>query len=195
LGIIDAFRSKIGEANEVLASAKKSWQDDSLARREQELTEHERRLVQRKAEFDEVLGQLKALESNRFRRIFRYCLIAVCAAIPSYVLGVVTAQSADHNRSSDISSHLPQEKRESTAALSSPADAGEQQQRDGDQSSSITTSSGFTLPPGPIALCARRGVAYFIEIGSYPTLSSAPDAGRPAEDVAIERCSRTTTAF
>ena len=43
--------------------------------------------------------------------------------------------------------------------------------------------------------CVERGVAYFKEIGSYPTLSSAPNKGRAAEDVARERCNRTTTAF
>jgi hypothetical protein len=46
-----------------------------------------------------------------------------------------------------------------------------------------------------VEACAARGVAYFKEIGSYPTLSAAPNAGRSAEDVAIERCNRTTTAF
>jgi hypothetical protein len=46
-----------------------------------------------------------------------------------------------------------------------------------------------------VRTCVARGVAYFQEIGSYPTLSSAPNAGRLAEDVAAERCSRTTTAF
>jgi len=46
-----------------------------------------------------------------------------------------------------------------------------------------------------VAACVRRGVAYFKEIGSYPTLSSAPNRGRNADDVAIERCNRTTTAF
>lgn len=43
--------------------------------------------------------------------------------------------------------------------------------------------------------CITRGVAYFKEVGSYPTLSSAPNKGRKAEDVARERCNRTTTAF
>lgn len=46
-----------------------------------------------------------------------------------------------------------------------------------------------------IDACARRGVEYFKEIGSYPTLQSPPNTGRSAEDVAIERCNRTTTAF
>lgn len=43
--------------------------------------------------------------------------------------------------------------------------------------------------------CVIRGTAYFKEIGSYPTLSAAPNQGRLAEDVAKERCNRTTTAF
>lgn len=55
--------------------------------------------------------------------------------------------------------------------------------------------SGSSSAADPIASCVARGVAYFKEIGSYPTLSSAPNAGRSAEDVAVERCNRTTTAF
>jgi hypothetical protein len=43
----------------------------------------------------------------------------------------------------------------------------------------------------PIIACYRRGVAYFKEIGSYPTLSD----GRAAKLVASERCNRSTTAF
>lgn len=46
-----------------------------------------------------------------------------------------------------------------------------------------------------IAACTDRGIAYFKEIGSYSTLSSDPDRGRIPEDVAAERCGRTTTAF
>tara|TARA_R110001599_G_C12251310_1_gene659660 strand:+ start:418 stop:765 length:348 start_codon:yes stop_codon:yes gene_type:complete len=57
------------------------------------------------------------------------------------------------------------------------------------------------LPPysmaddAAIEACVKRGIEYFKEIGSYPTLSSAPNKGRKAEDVARERCERTTTAF
>lgn len=60
------------------------------------------------------------------------------------------------------------------------------------------TEANLTASDGPddqVAACARRGVAYYKEIGSYPTLSSAPNKGRSAEDVALERCRRTTTAF
>lgn len=43
--------------------------------------------------------------------------------------------------------------------------------------------------------CIEKGVAYFKEIGSYPYLSSYPNAGRAAEDVAAERCERSPIAF
>jgi len=39
--------------------------------------------------------------------------------------------------------------------------------------------------------CVANGIAWFEEIGSYPTLGD----GRDAEQVAIERCDRTTQAF
>jgi hypothetical protein len=43
----------------------------------------------------------------------------------------------------------------------------------------------------PSARCVARGIAYFKEIGSFPHLSD----GRDSATVAIERCSRTSTAF
>lgn len=43
--------------------------------------------------------------------------------------------------------------------------------------------------------CVTRGVEYFKEVGSYPTLHTYPNKGRMAEVVARERCKRTTTAF
>jgi hypothetical protein len=46
-----------------------------------------------------------------------------------------------------------------------------------------------------VSACVARGVSYFKEVGSYPTLKSAPNSGRRAEDIALERCNRTTTAF
>jgi hypothetical protein len=45
------------------------------------------------------------------------------------------------------------------------------------------------------AACVDRGVAYFKEIGSYPTLSSEPNRGRQASIVAGEHCSRTLDAY
>ncbi len=52
-----------------------------------------------------------------------------------------------------------------------------------------------TTESDPIAECGKRGVAYFKEIGSYPTLKAAPNKGRSAVEVVAERCGRTTTAF
>jgi hypothetical protein len=57
--------------------------------------------------------------------------------------------------------------------------------------STVTGASGGS----DVSACVDRGVKYFKGIGSYPTLSSPPNAGRSAEDVATERCNRTTTAF
>lgn len=43
--------------------------------------------------------------------------------------------------------------------------------------------------------CVENGIAYYKEVGSYPTLTSAGFAGRRAEDVAAEKCSRSQLAF
>ncbi|MGE0160771.1 MAG: hypothetical protein AB7T31_15310 [Gemmatimonadales bacterium] len=43
--------------------------------------------------------------------------------------------------------------------------------------------------------CVERGIAYFKEIGSYPTLTSSAYEGRNADEEARARCERTTTAF
>ena len=40
--------------------------------------------------------------------------------------------------------------------------------------------------------CISRGIAYFKEVGAYPILTTT---GENAEQVAKERCNRTTTAF
>ena len=44
--------------------------------------------------------------------------------------------------------------------------------------------------------CVSNGVKYFKEIGSYPSLKSAPNKGKNAITVARERCKRAPkTAF
>lgn len=40
-------------------------------------------------------------------------------------------------------------------------------------------------------LCIEKGIRYYQDIGSYPTLSN----GQKAEEAAREKCSRTTGAF
>ena len=50
-------------------------------------------------------------------------------------------------------------------------------------------------PASPMARCVARGIQYFKEIGSYPTLATPPNAGRKAEVVARERCERSVHAF
>ena len=60
---------------------------------------------------------------------------------------------------------------------------------------SLVHASSFAADAPDVEACVKRGVKYFKEIGSYPKLMSAPNKGRKAEDVARERCKRTTTAF
>jgi hypothetical protein len=43
--------------------------------------------------------------------------------------------------------------------------------------------------------CTENGIAYFKDIGSYPTLTSSIYAGRSADLEAETRCKRTLTAF
>ena len=43
--------------------------------------------------------------------------------------------------------------------------------------------------------CVERGVSYYKEIGSYPTLTAAPNTGRDADTVVLERCRRSFRAF
>jgi hypothetical protein len=57
------------------------------------------------------------------------------------------------------------------------------------------SACGNSGPDPAVEACVARGIAYFKEIGSYPTLKSAPNTGRSADDVARERCNRTPTAF
>jgi hypothetical protein len=45
------------------------------------------------------------------------------------------------------------------------------------------------------AECVQRGIAYFREIGSWPTLMAPPNRGRSAAEVVAERCNRSLMAF
>ncbi|MCL6729185.1 zinc ribbon domain-containing protein [Sphingomonas hankyongi] len=60
-----------------------------------------------------------------------------------------------------------------------------------EEATRVVTTTVSSNPSISSEECERRGVDYYKEIGAYPTLSD----GRVAEDVAIERCGRTTTAF
>ena len=66
----------------------------------------------------------------------------------------------------------------------------------GDNNSGASTVAGSgNHSTSALEACTERGVAYFKEIGSYPTLSSPPNTGRSANDVARERCTKAVTAF
>ena len=55
--------------------------------------------------------------------------------------------------------------------------------------------NGDTRRKTTVDTCVENGIAYYKEIGSYPTLTSADFSGRRAEDVAAEKCSRSQLAF
>ena len=59
----------------------------------------------------------------------------------------------------------------------------------------VACGSDKSVAISPVAACAERGIAYFRTIRSYPTLHSAPNIGRSAETVALERCKRDLAAF
>ena len=80
-------------------------------------------------------------------------------------------------------------------APESPNDAESSVSRPNSSEPSLSSSDERTGSSDPVTACVERGINYFKEIGSYPTLSSPPNSGRPAEEVALERCQRTTTAF
>jgi hypothetical protein len=71
---------------------------------------------------------------------------------------------------------------------------GTSSQKPVDKNQSTYESSQLSCKGNPVDACVCRCVAYFKDIGSYPTLSTPPNAGRRAEDVGRERCTRTTTA-
>ena len=48
---------------------------------------------------------------------------------------------------------------------------------------------------GPYQDCVARGIAWFRQMGSYPYLQGYPNRGRPAVDVAAERCRRGNNSF
>ena len=47
----------------------------------------------------------------------------------------------------------------------------------------------------PVSSCVKRGITYLDSIGSYPKLKEPPNTGRAAEEVALERCLKSLTAF
>ncbi len=60
------------------------------------------------------------------------------------------------------------------------------------EESSSSGEPSYTASSADIEACISRGIAYFKEVGAYPTLTTT---GENAETVAKERCNRTTTAF
>ena len=58
-----------------------------------------------------------------------------------------------------------------------------------------STNDKTEMAGDPVLECVQRGIAYFKQIGSYPVLHAEPNVGKAAEEVALDRYRRTTTAF
>jgi len=173
MSLFDGIRTKMGEANEALAEAKKSWHDATLTQRETEVTEREERLVEQRRALELELQNLK---SGRLKRGIRNGLVTISSALAAFFLGTAVGnQPASHNNTSQ---HFTAD----TAGKSA-------------SSQSVSDSTAPRSAPETVAACTAKGVAYFKEVGSYPVLHSPPDRGRAAEDVAFERCNRSLLAF
>jgi hypothetical protein len=55
----------------------------------------------------------------------------------------------------------------------------------------MTSACKSSSSKGDVDACIQRGIQYYKDIGSYPTLSN----GENADKKVSERCNRTATAF
>tara|TARA_Y100000296_G_C5168460_1_gene255998 strand:- start:621 stop:1178 length:558 start_codon:yes stop_codon:yes gene_type:complete len=175
---------KLESANARAAEARKAWRDEKLSAREAKANERERENFAREEEVRSQFVEIKRLESRRGRRkfffILTFCLGAFMGFISGFAMGLASPNSSPSPSEVDVSTM--------------PIAGDNEIEEVSDLSAEFTSEDGDAAPI-TLSQCVDRGVEYFKEIGSYPTLSSHPDAGRPAKDVALERCGRTLTAF
>lgn len=183
------WRSKLSEANESLATAHKSWRDEKLVEREQRATARERTLDERETEVARQLGVIRAMEARRWRRRVGLLLTAVAAGTVGFLLGGIDSGLPEAESGTPLSAAVPSDgiRPQPTnvgPSADSTADLEQVARQEIEQIGEVTS-----------ATCVRLGIAWFKEIGSYPTLRAAPEAGRQADVVAEERCARTRRAF
>ena len=194
MGWLESIRGKLNETNEAFADAHKAWKDDQLDGREAAIESREASVAAREAAVRKLQEKMRKAESQWFRRKIGFGVVALATAIPSFLIGGAMSTMTKHEQG-ESSKITPDTSPIPSTAPTSPAVTDEQSELGHDEIETVTTSSEFNTISDPIASCTKRGIAYFMEIGSYPVLHSAPDTGRTAEDVAYERCTRTITAF
>lgn len=192
MGVLDKWRSRLRETNDALAEAHKTWRDERLEQREQRTSEREQALNEREERVVLQLAEMRAIERRQWRRRFGMVLIAALTGLLGFLLGLAVAET----------SAAP-----STSAQSiAPPASSDKQSKDTEQVAGTSAVGGAarnatevqestTAEPPSLGACRQRGIAYFKEIGSYPTLNSPPEAGRSADVVAMERCTRSPYAF
>ncbi|WP_164155282.1 hypothetical protein [Sandarakinorhabdus rubra] len=168
--------AKAEEANASLAQAFKEWKDENISRREQLAINKENELRTLKIDIDQKLKEISDLESRRAFRKISYILCFIFGALPAFFLGLLV---------SDVGPSV--EGYESVTATL-PSEGGK-------EAPARSAGSSYDSSPSELGICVQRGVEYFKEIGSYPTLRAPPEAGRAAETVAEERCKRSLSAF
>lgn len=185
---VDSLRSTIRNANDSLATAKKSWHDENLSQREQKAIEEEQRLTVLHAQLQAEASNIARLNKERDRRRFFSVILFISTAVLSFALGFAVRGGT----ASGVNYYPPRSIENESAAL--PTDSSTKAVPS-HASKDIQSPASDASLADPVAQCTARGVSYFKEIGSYPLLQAPPQKGREAEAVARERCSRTTTAF
>jgi hypothetical protein len=88
MSLIKGLADKLGKANEALATAQKSWRDESLSAREAAVAERETAVAQSLREVGEKLEQLREQEGKqRFRRL-GYLVAALGGVALGFLAGI-----------------------------------------------------------------------------------------------------------
>jgi hypothetical protein len=90
---IGGWRSKLGKANEALATAHKLWRDERLDQREQHAEARESTLARREVTLAKQLAELRAIENRRWRRRLGLLVVAIATGILGYILGTALAST------------------------------------------------------------------------------------------------------
>jgi hypothetical protein len=185
--MFDSLRAKLRNTNDALAGAHKAWRDERLDARDLKASERERQLADRESAIAVRLAEIRAIEGRRWRRRLGVAVLVMLTGAICFVVGFALGHSSFASADATQSTTLAKSTDAGTRAASEQVavDQGE-----------VATDVESNLREAPsVGACRQKGIAYFKSIGSYPTLNYPPDAGRSADLVAMERCTRSPYAF
>jgi hypothetical protein len=87
--LYDQLINKLSTANKSMADTHKIWRDENLNTRESVAAVRDRELTKREALAEAKLEQVRISENRWFRKKIGFSLVALAAAVPSFLLGVV----------------------------------------------------------------------------------------------------------